>query len=350
MVRSSTWTHRSPSWWLVAFGLIMAHAVSPCWDASAQAVDRQAVDRQATPSPQLSRGGAKEAKQDRIHEDFVVDTSDGVRIRGRFFGGGRSKTTIPVMIVHEFGGQGSSYYPLATLLQDRRNGGCAVIVPDLRGHGQSTRQLRDGDITELDSRDLRRDDAQSIARRDLPRVKKFLIEQNNLGKLNIEALCVIAVETGAVYALQWIQRDWDRKQLVGYRRGRDTKAFVLVSPAIRHQRVTLLEPLRHPIVRSELAALLIYGAGDTNAASAARRIHSALRRYHPSKFATIEDEEQDRDLFVRELDTSLSGSDLVNQNGLNVSAMIATFVDARLVNHADRYPWALREDPFRPDD
>ena len=281
-----------------------------------------------------------------IFEDFFLDTSDGVKLKCRFFVGGRDKSTVPVLIVHGFGDQSNTYYPLAEALQADENGGCAVILPDLRGHGESTEMIRNDEVIDLSPDRMRRDDVQQIVRRDLVAVKKFLVEKNNAGELNIDMLCVVAVDTGCVYAMNWILRDWTRRQLVGYRRGRDTKAFVLISPKQNHLRKTIREPLRHPVVRGELAAMVVYGTKDAHSAGAARRIQHALQPHHPNKFKNKEDQFRRQDLFIRGLETSLSGGDLVNQDGLRLPSKIAAFIDLRLLSREDKFPWAVREDPL----
>ena len=288
----------------------------------------------------------REETKEKIYEDSSLRTSDGVNLRYRFYGGGKGKQTVPVMIVHEFGGQGSTYYPLAQKLQDEKNGGCAVLIPDLRGHGNSTDKSDGGEYTKLDYDKLRRGDFLAIVTKDLVAMKRFLVQRNNEAKLNIDMMCVVAVDTGGVYALNWIQRDWSRKQLVGYRRGKDPKAFVLISPKQRHLRTTMRDALRHPIVRSELSVLMVYGAKDSESVSAARRIGNSLKPHHPSKFASNEERKRRQDLFITDVDTSLSGGELVNQASLKIPEKIAAFIDLRLIARQDDFPWAIREDPF----
>jgi hypothetical protein len=177
-------------------------------------------------------------------------------------------------------------------------------------------------------------------------VKKFLVERNNEGELNVDMLCVVAIDTGCVYAMNWIYRDWTRRQLVGYRRGMDPKAFVLISPQQTHMRLTIHLPLRHPVIRGELSAMVIYGKEDTQSANSTRRIQQMLQPHHPSKFKNREEQRRDQDMFIRDFDTSLSGGGLVNQASLGIAAKIAAFIDLRLTSHADKFPWAVRENPL----
>ena len=299
----------------------------------------------------LSGGGvfAEEAKEKKpLFEDTFLMTKDGLRLKCRFFPGEQNKETVPVMIVHRFGGQGSTFYELAQTLQEPENGGCAVIVPDLRGHGESTDWNPPGqEPKELRHEKMRRNDMRQIVNHDLEAVKKFLIEKNNLGELNIDMLCVIAVDTGTVFAMNWIVKDWSYDQLVGYRQGQDAKAFVLISPKQVYKGINVQQPISHPVVRSQLSAMLLYGERDSAAAAASRRIYNALKRYHPQNWKSRDEQRRKQDLFLSRLDTSLQGEALVNQASLNVPSKIASFIDLRLISHRGQYPWSKRESPLK---
>ena len=292
--------------------------------------------------------GASFAEEEKtLFEDTFLITKDGLKLKCRFYPGEQSKETVPVMIVHRFGGHGSTFYELAQALQEPENGGCAVIVPDLRGHGESTEWNPPGaELIELRHEDMRRNQMRRIVNYDLEAVKKFLIEKNNLGELNIDMLCVIAADTGTVFAMNWIVKDWSYGQLVGYRQGQDVKAFVLISPKPVYKGVNVQQAISHPVVRSRLSAMLLYGDRDSAAAGVSRRIYNALKRHHPEKWKSEDERRRKQDLFLRRLDTSLQGEALVNQASLRVPSLIASFIDLRLVSHKEQYPWSKRENPL----
>ena len=85
-------------------------------------------------------------------EDITLTTEDGVKLAVTYYAGTKGKDSIPVILLHGYGFLESrkDYAGLAPYLQDEL--GCAVIVPDLRGHGDSTsrqgRQDRGGDDEE----------------------------------------------------------------------------------------------------------------------------------------------------------------------------------------------------------
>jgi len=72
-------------------------------------------------------------------EDLTLRTDDGLKLAVTYFPGLRGKDSIPVILLHSFKGSGADFAKedgLAPYLQEKL--GCAVIVPDLRGHGKST--------------------------------------------------------------------------------------------------------------------------------------------------------------------------------------------------------------------
>ena len=87
--------------------------------------------------------------------------------------------------------------------------GCAVIVPDLRGHGESTKITVGKKVEGLFSRASSCTPAQisKMLDADLRAVKNFLWKKNNEKALNIDKLAVIGVEEGAALALSYAADD-----------------------------------------------------------------------------------------------------------------------------------------------
>jgi pimeloyl-ACP methyl ester carboxylesterase len=132
-------------------------------------------------------------------EDLTLETKDGVSLRCTYYPGTAKKASIPVIMVHGWEGQRSEYDGLALALQGL---GHTVIVPDLRGHGQSTIvKLANGDTETIDLAKFRQKELESMIL-DVECCKKFLLEKNNQGECNIESLCVIGSELGAIVAMQ----------------------------------------------------------------------------------------------------------------------------------------------------
>jgi len=274
-------------------------------------------------------------------EVIRLTTKDGVVLRCTYFAGGNGKQTVPVILLHGWNGQRTDMEGLASYLQTE--GGHAVIVPDLRGHGDSTVQRMAGqEDQKLDRQRFRASDLAAMVTMDLEAVKRHLMVQNNAGALNIELLCVVGTEMGSVIGLNWVAKDWSWPQLPTVKQGQDVKAFVLISPEFSAKGLPITQALAHEIVRGKLSAMIVFGKNDPGAASTSRRIYTAFKRFHPAIPTDPEEREKKQDLFLVELDTSLQGTKLLSTAGLNVPQLIAQFIDLRLVRKQEDFPWRNR--------
>src|SRR5690606_37341174 len=66
---------------------------------------------------------------------------------------------------------------------------------------------------------------------DLDKVRSFLKDENDQGKLNLNQLCIIGVgDLGCALAVNWTVRDWTFQEISAVKQSRDVHALVLVSP------------------------------------------------------------------------------------------------------------------------
>lgn len=284
----------------------------------------------------------KAAPAVKIPEPEVVnfETKDGVNIKATYYAGPPKKETIPIIMLHGWEGQRGEYDTLAKGLQER---GHAVIVPDLRGHGQSTTQkLADGSTRTLESDKLRPGELDAMVW-DVEACKKFLMEKNNLGELNINSLCVVGADIGSILALRWSALDLTAPPLLAYKQGQDVKALVLLSPLQAFKGLTIRDALAVPAVRRDLAMMIVAGKQDTKGTSEAKRLHSSLVTSHPKVDSSDPDDvKQNQDLFLVQPETSLQGTKLLG-SGLPVMLNIRNFIDLRLVNKRSDFPWTDRK-------
>ncbi|MDG2382926.1 MAG: alpha/beta fold hydrolase [Pirellulaceae bacterium] len=280
-------------------------------------------------------------------ENVTLTTKDFVSLHCVYYPGNQGKKTVPVILVHGWEGprgEGSSRdcQELALRLQ---KDGHAVMVPDLRGHGSSTiRRLPNGQDKVIERDQLRPQDFREM-QLDVEAVKKFLIKKNNEGELNIELLCVIGFDMGAVVGINWVNYDWSVPPLPTLKQGQDVKAFVLVSPPQAHRGVPINRAFENEDVRGNLSAMIIYGRQAGRTAAAGKRIYNSLKRSHRSLPADPEEAARVKDLYLFDLNTSLQGSKLLASRSLRVADLISEFVKVRLVDRADQYPWRDRSVP-----
>jgi pimeloyl-ACP methyl ester carboxylesterase len=289
-------------------------------------------------------------------QSVTVETSDGVPIRCSYYPGGfieligekkgkpkvekkPGKKVVPIIMLHGWDGSRRDFDELASLLQRQ---GHAVIVPDLRGHGDSTSVLlADGTTKEIDRDRMRSSDILGMLL-DVEATKKFLLAKNNTGELNIELLCVVGADVGAIVAVRWADYDWSRRQLPAFKQGRDVKALVLVSPKTAHKGFSLTKSLAHPVIQKMLPIMLIVGEGDRTSARNAKQIHTRLEKMRPDPPT----DPKKKDLFFLKAKTTLQGTQLLNVRTLPLRNNIALFINWRLVQKAADFAWTERKNPL----
>jgi pimeloyl-ACP methyl ester carboxylesterase len=271
---------------------------------------------------------------------------DRVVVHCVYYPGTRGEATVPVILLHGWdgprgAGSGQDVISLAGKLQ---KAGHAVAVPDLRGHGRSTRRkLGEGQFETIDREKLRVADLRSMIL-DVEAVRSFLVGENNAKRVNLEQLCVIGFEMGSIVALNWILYDWSVPSLPTLKQGQDVKAFVLVSPDQSFKGMDVRQAMAHPVVSGRLSAMIIYGKGDPENATA-KRLYNTFKRAPRVLAADVADSARLQDLFVVELDTRLRGTKLLDSQALAVADYIEQFIERRLVDRGAVFPWRDRSRP-----
>jgi pimeloyl-ACP methyl ester carboxylesterase len=287
---------------------------------------------------------AGEAKEDKIPEpeelggeDLV--TSDGVQLKGTFFPGTEGKDTVPIILLHSWKGDRSEYAGFAQALQRR---GHAVLVPDLRGHGDST-QFLGGGIRELDSSKMGSRDFEAMVYKDMEKFKGILVDRNDAGELNLSKLCIVGAEMGASVALYYAQYDWmlNRYEPASKKKrpSEDVKAVVLISPEWSFKGLPMASGIKHAAVQRLVSMLIIVGKADSKAMADARRLHKMIERYRPEP--PPEERAALKNLFLIAPDTKLQGTKMLNVRGLDLERVVGTFINLRLANKD--YAWRKRK-------
>lgn len=263
-------------------------------------------------------------------EEVTLKASDGVSLAATFYPSRQGKDAAAIVLMHAYRGNRGDFAALALKLQDA---GHAVIAPDLRGHGESS--PIDGELRPVDFA--------AMVRQDLEAVKRFLVDKNNAGELNIERLGVVGVEMGASLAVIWAALDWSWPVLATGKQGQDVKALALVSPEWSFRGMRINDAIAQPNVRSDLSCLIVVGQRNSKLLQEAKRLHNALARYHPTPPPGEADAKQT--LWLKSPRTSLQGTQLMNEKTLKVDQMIVEFVKMRLVDPP--FPWRERKSPLQ---
>lgn len=304
--------------WLFA-GLLLAACLSG--PSSTFAQEKKGVPRAKVPQP----------------EDITVETDD-VELHCTYYPSARGKEAVPVILIHDWESRRTELDALAKYLQ--AEGEHAVLVPDLRGHGESNiRKVAPGTPAEnLTPATLTDIDIVKMASTDFVYLKNEMITRHNAGEFNIDLLTLVGLELGANVALHWAAVDWSQPK-VAVRLGHDVKALVLVSPQSVFKKLRITNPLNVPAVRAFLSVMTVGGTNDKDMKTELSRIHNALAKYHrePKQMTGESDEEfaqrrrRKKDYYPIEKDTILQGLELVSAPNLNVASNILGFINLRVV-------------------
>lgn len=289
--------------------------------------------------PNLALGQAASKSKIPPPEDVTLETSDGVAIRATWYAGSKKKDAIPLIMLHGFDGSRGEYDSLAKGLQII---GHAIIVPDLRGHGDSkTQRGQAGNSITLEANKLRPRDLEAMSK-DVEACKKFLLEKNNAGECNIEMLCLVGAELGAIIAMRYAVADWSVPNLPAFKQGQDVHGLILLTPAQAAKGLTVKDALAHPDVRSRISVMIVAGS---KGASDAKRLHSTFQAHHPKISSDPEEQVKKQDLYLVQPETSLAGTKLLGP-GLTIPKSIQTFLERRFTNRKTEFLWAERKNPL----
>jgi pimeloyl-ACP methyl ester carboxylesterase len=297
-------------------------------------------------------GATAEKKDDNVEiplpEEIDLVTEDGLQMKATYFPGTKGEESIPVILLHGFKGNRKDFVQeqgLAPFLQEKL--GCAVIVPDLRGHGDSTKIKVGKLITKIDAKTMRQPQIAAMVTEDLRAVKNYLWKKNNEKKLNLCKLTVIGVEEGAALALRYTAYD-----AVGYdggeakvgplKLGKFVKAAVLISPPpINIPALKMAQVMKLPEICQHLPVMIVAGNKSKDYFAEAERLRGLFVKARPP--AEDNKPESITVWFFRKIETTLQGSKLLAEASLQVPDNIVAFMKVWLITNADDKDYAWRE-------
>jgi pimeloyl-ACP methyl ester carboxylesterase len=278
-------------------------------------------------------------------------TKDGVQLQLTYFpsakraGTPEAKQVAPVVLLHDHKETRAIFNPLAQRLQTIGEGkpkepSFAAITVDLRGHGESTKQIfADGSQVDLDAARLNKQALMAMAAYDMEAVRSFLVGKNDAGELNLNKLCIVGAGMGASVAANWAAQDWAAPPLAIGKQGQDVKALVLISPRWSYNGLSFQAPLRFRELQRNVAWMLVYGAEDPKVKADVERIRKQLARSHPeAKNAAAG--QRPSSLQVVALPSKLQGSTLLTKVGGPIEEKVVAFLVQQVAKVP--HPWTGR--------
>lgn len=260
-------------------------------------------------------------------------TKDGVQLQATFYPSTKGKEAAVVMLIHGWKGSRQDFSRLAPFLQQQ---GYAVLAPDLRGHGTSTQRLLPQPTT-IAADKMPPVELARMVDMDMETCKRFLLQKNNAGELNIEKLCVLGIDVGATVALDWARLDWSWPIYPGLKQGQDVKALILVSPKWSVPGLSAQAAMAHPAVQKAIAIYLIVGKDSPKDLADAQRMYNIFVRFHPTP---KEEQPELQDLYFGKLPTAVQGKDLLLRFEQVLFQSIAYFIEQRVAKQP--IPWQDR--------
>ncbi len=252
------------------------------------------------------------------------------------------KSTVPFILVHDWERSRADLLAMGYFLQSQ---GHAVIIPDLRGHGQSVSVA--GTTLRLDHAKFKKfEKASSVG--DIDQCKRFLQEKNNEGIVNIDLLNIVAVGDSSHLAIAWAIADWSWEPVAGIKQGKDVKSLILFSPTSKFAGSSLKKLIKEPLISGRgtapLPMLVIWGR-QSEAAEGCDQWVELMRKFRPE--ASEADDMATRwfkqNLFHFEAPTGMSGFELAgNPSARQIWAFANNFVSQKVIAFKDRCPWQIR--------
>ena len=234
---------------------------------------------------------AKEGEKEPPPEPEVVTlpTTDGVEIGAWVYRvADDTEPLATVLLLHDLGGSHKTVEPLAKALQA---GGCNVVAPDLRGHGESqipqrakaagepdqASVLKNPDFVAMTATGGGRVRDQSATRGDLEVIRNWIKQQTGESKVDLDDLYIVGSGLGATVGAAWTVLDAAWPPIASGPQGGDVRGLVMIDPAFVTKGFTLGKPLAIEPVKSTLPLMIIGGDEGDSA-----KVFDQLKRARPS--------------------------------------------------------------------
>ncbi len=213
------------------------------------------------------------------------------------------------------------------------NGHC-VLVPDLRGHGESQ-----NDVAGQPFRPRRVGPVEALLfQADIEACKKFLVQKNDAEVCNIELMIVVTSGVMSIPTMNWCIVDWS--YLPGpVKQGQDVKGLVLLSPARSFQNWQMAGLLKIPLIAGsghpQPLELLLVGGEQNRDFRDTKSIYSSLAATRGRRDEA--DNWKKHNVFLVTAPSDHSGVTLLERHPDFIPDKIFDFLERRILSRAEEY-------------
>ena len=219
-----------------------------------------------------------------------LQTSDRLKLATWYYPIREQDTPLAtVLLLHDLGGSHESVEPLSLKLQASD---CAVLTPDLRGHGESIDpKLERASGSRPPSELLKSQDFQAMiamggglvrdqasVHGDIESVRRWIKEQPaTKGGVNLSQLYIVGSGLGAALAANWTAADTAWPPITGGPQGGDVNGLVFIDPMSVAKGFSILPALSQEPVKTKLPLMVIAGPDRRDA----DKIFAQVKRWRP---------------------------------------------------------------------
>ena len=164
-----------------------------------------AASTESRATSRTERAESESAKSKYKFEDVEYKTRDKQMVHAAYFAPRKKGKAPAALLVHNAGGDSAALYSLADNLQRK---GFAVLVPDLRGHGESITESCDWSKTTDAEAQMR---LWNYSMRDLEASTEYLRDQDQVHNAN---LSMVGVGAGSLLAARYAIHDENARAVV----------------------------------------------------------------------------------------------------------------------------------------
>lgn len=265
----------------------------------------------------------------------ALQTKDGVLLSMQYYASNKGKRAVPIILIHSWEGSRKDFSVLAPYLQEN---GFAVFVPDMRGHGESTkREIAKEQYEEIELKRFDSSAFNAMLMQDLQAIKRFIRLENNRGMLNVNKLCVVGIGEGALLASTFASTDWSIKKRKKNSLEGDIQAVTMISTPKNAKKLKFADTLL-PISgwNANFSYLFLSGKDNDKKIENVKTMETTIRKKLAKRNKDLME-----NVFAVELKAELQGPKLIADGESESLKLILEFFDRR--SKSRDIPWEKRD-------